>query len=68
MKTFMFVIMFLLIGGFFIISDENIQLNSAENIGLFFQTYASWIDDLFSNGKGVAGYVVKMEWLPGEGG
>ena len=66
MKTFIFLIMFLLIGAFFIISDENIKLNNSENVGIFFKEYASWIDDLISNGRVVSGYVVKMEWLPGE--
>lgn len=67
MKTFIFLIMFLLIGAFFIISDENIRLNSSENVGLFFKEYGLWIDGLVVNGRVVSGYVVKMEWLPGEG-
>jgi len=67
MKTFMFIIMFLLIGAFFIISNEGIQLNSEENIGTFFQLYGQWVDSLVGNGKTVLGYVVKMEWLPNEG-
>ena len=32
MKTLMFVILFLLIGAFFIISNENIKLDSKENV------------------------------------
>ena len=67
MKTLLFILVFLLIGGFFIISNENIKLNSSENVGLFFKEYASWIDNLVGNGGVVGGYVVKMEWLPGEG-
>jgi len=67
MKTLMFIVMFLLIGAFFIISNQNIQLNSSENVELFFKKYARWIDDLIENGKVVSGYVVKMEWLPDEG-
>lgn len=67
MKVLIFVIVFLLIGGFFIISNKNIALNGSENVGLFFREYASWIDALAGNGKVVSGYVVKMEWLPGEG-
>ena len=63
----MFLIMFLLIGAFFIIANENIRLNNSENVDLFFSQYGEWIDSLFGNGKVVVGYVVKMEWLPGEG-
>ena len=67
MKFFMFLIIFLLIGAFFIISSENIRLNNSENINLFFKEYASWIDGLFKNGKTIAGFVIKMEWLPDSG-
>jgi hypothetical protein len=64
MKSFMFLIMFLLIGAFFIISNEEIRLNNSENVGLFFKEYGSWMDSLARNGKTIAGYVVKMGWLP----
>jgi len=64
MKTFMFFIFFLLLGAFFIISEENIQLNSTDNIRIFFDSYFSWIDELTDNGKTVTGYVVGMQWLP----
>lgn len=67
MKILMFLIFFLLVGAFFIISNENIKLNSKENVGIFFKSYSQWIDGLADNSKGLAGYVVKMEWLPGEG-
>ena len=64
MKTLLFIILFLFVGAFFIISNENIALNSPENIDLFFSEYGGWIDGLFANGKTVVGYVAKMEWLP----
>jgi len=65
MKTFLFIMLFLFVGAFFIISNENIALNSSENVGIFFSEYGEWIDSLFGNGKVVTGYVLKMEWLPG---
>ena len=64
MKTLMLLVMFLLIGAFFIISEENIKLNSSENVSDFFKEYGAWIDSLTDNGKTVLGYVVKMGWLP----
>jgi len=67
MKTLIFVILFLLIGAFFIISNENIKLNSSENVGLFFKEYGLWFDKLIGNGKTVAGYVIRNEWLPDTG-
>ena len=64
MKTIMFIIFFLFLGAFFIISEQNIKLNSIKNIEIFFDYYLSWIYGLIDNGKTVSGYVVKMEWLP----
>jgi len=64
MKLLMFIILFFLIGAFFIISNENIRLNSNENINLFLKEYGKWADDLLGNGRTVVGYVAKMEWLP----
>ncbi len=63
----MFFIFFLLIGAFFIISNENIKMDGPENIGLFFSKYAEWFDQLIGNSQNVAGYVVRSEWLPNEG-
>jgi len=67
MKLLMFIILFVLVGAFFIFSNERIQLNSPENISLFLDKYGHWIDKLAGNSKTAIGYVVKMEWLPDEG-
>jgi len=66
MKLLMFVLLFLFIGAFFIISNENIKLNSQENFNLFLKEYGDWGGKLLGNGKTVVGYVAKMEWLPEE--
>lgn len=60
----MFLIFFLLLGGFFIIAENNIYLNESEGVGEFFSLYGEWIDGLVDNGGVVSGYVVKMGWLP----
>ena len=64
MKTLMFIILFLLVGGFFIISNENIRLDSQENVDLFLDLYTDWLGGLVDNSGVILGYVVKMEWLP----
>jgi len=66
MKIIMFILLFLFVGAFFIISNDNIKLNNAENVDYFFSLYTQWIDKLSKNSGTVMGYVVKMEWLPGE--
>jgi len=67
MKILMFIIFFLLIGAFFIISNENIKLNNKENVNYFFKLYGQWFDQLIDNSKTATGYAVKMEWLPNQG-
>ncbi|MBR9706586.1 hypothetical protein GOV14_06120 [Candidatus Pacearchaeota archaeon] len=66
MKTVMILVMFLLIGAFFIISNENLLLKDKESLDTFFVSYTQWLDQLLGNGKTFAGYVVKMQWLPEE--
>ncbi len=66
MKTAMLIVFFLLLGGFFIISEEGIHMNSFDNVSLFISSYGKWFDKIIENGQTVSGYVVKMEWLPGE--
>jgi hypothetical protein len=68
MKVLMFIVLFLLIGAFFIISNENLRINSQENFDKFTEFYGSWIEKLVRNSGTVAGYLVKMEWLPEEEG
>lgn len=64
MKILMIVVMFLMLGGFFIISENNLALNSGTDVDEFFSLYSKWIDELGGNGKTVVGHVVKMGWLP----
>jgi len=66
MKLLMIFIFFLLLGVFFIIANENIHLNNSKERDKFFEKYENWIDGLIGNSKSVTGYLVKMEWLPGE--
>lgn len=65
MKLFMFIAFFLLLGAFYIISEQNINLNNRESFNtFFFNYYAPWIGGLFDNAKTVSGYVIGMQWLP----
>ncbi len=64
MKIIMFLLLFLFVGGLFIISNQNLKLNNPENINLFFTEYKVWLNDLVDNSKTVSGFLIKMEWLP----
>lgn len=66
MKTLMLAVMFLLIGAFFVISENHLALKENENIGKFFGLYNGWLSQVLDNAKGVTGYIVKMDWLPNQ--
>lgn len=64
MKIIMFIIMFLCVGAFFIISQNNLALTKEKNIEEFASLYKSWIGETLENIGSLTGHVIKMEWLP----
>ncbi len=64
MKILMLIVMFLCIGAFFIISQNNLHLDSSENIDKFVSVYKIWIEKKFDSFVSLTGYMIKMEWLP----
>lgn len=66
MRTLMIIIMFLLLGAFFIVSNSNLHLSEKEEFMKFGNAYYSWLGSLLDNGVSVVGYVAKAEWLPSD--
>jgi hypothetical protein len=64
MRIYLFIILFLLVGAFFIVSNNNLHLNESKDMSKFVSLYYSWLGGLFNNVKGMSAYVVKSEWLP----
>lgn len=64
MRVWMLVIIFLLLGAFFIVSNHGLHLSDAGEIKKFFGEYYSWAGSLLSNAKSIVGYVVEAKWLP----
>ncbi len=64
MKIVLLVIMFFLIGAFFIISENNLALSKPGNSDKVIELYSDWLSHIFDNSRSLAGYVVKMDWLP----
>jgi len=58
--------MFLLIGAFFIISQNNLALKETGNLNKFISLYSSWFGRILDNSSNAVGYVIKMDWLPGQ--
>jgi len=64
MKLLVFLVMFLLIGAFFLISEYKIDLKQREEREQFVKVYSSWIGKLTKNSGKLVGFFVKMDWLP----
>lgn len=64
MKIFTWLIAFLLLSAFFIISNENLVLRNNEEFMKFGNTYYSWLGHIFNQAKTITTYAVKADWLP----
>ena len=64
MKIPILIIKLLFIGALFIVSNHNLHLADSHERDVFMNFYSSWLDNLFSQGLDVTGYIVKFEWLP----
>lgn len=64
MKVFVLLIMFLFVGLFFIISENNLKLSEAGNFSKAVGLYSAWFSQIFDNSRVLTGYLVRMDWLP----
>ncbi|MBA7615343.1 hypothetical protein ES703_22623 [subsurface metagenome] len=58
------LIKFFFISALFIISNENLYLREPVDRETFFNTYSTWLGNLFSQSIEVAGSVINLKWLP----
>ena len=66
MKILMAVIIFLMIGALFIVSEGKLALKDQDSREELGSRYYSWFGKLFGNSKNIIGSVVKLSWLPNE--
>jgi hypothetical protein len=64
MRYIMFIVKFIFLAAFFIISNNNLQMIDAENRQIFIDEYKSWVKEVSTNIGSLTGYVVDVEWLP----
>ena len=57
--------MFFLLGGLLIISNNSLALYQKENLETFFDLYSEWMNKLYMNSQTMTGNAVKLDWLPG---
>ena len=64
MKIILFIVIFLLMNAFLIISNNNLHINNTENIKQVFVLYGDWIKQVSGNLGQVTGDAVKLDWTP----
>jgi len=64
MKILLITIIFVLMIGFFIISNNNLTLNHQENFSKFMVLYFNWVSNLFNNFVTITGNSVGLNWIP----
>ena len=63
-KVFWAIVLFLILGGYLIKTSIDTDLGKPEGQKFFIVEYGQWIFQLAKNVKGLAGFVVKQDWLP----
>ncbi|PIY59984.1 hypothetical protein COY95_04170 [Candidatus Woesearchaeota archaeon CG_4_10_14_0_8_um_filter_47_5] len=64
-KLTMAVLIFLVIGGFIIAGQYNLNLIKSHDRGVFYPLFWEWNKKVAKNAIGVTGYVLRQDWLPG---
>ena len=65
MKIYLFILKFLFIGALFIVSNNNLHLADFNEREIFYNSFYSWLSDLFGRASQITGYVTSSKWLPG---
>ena len=63
-KVFWAMVLFLILGGYLIKTSVDTNLDKPADQRYFLIEYGSWVFQLANNVKGLAGFVVKQDWLP----
>jgi hypothetical protein len=64
MRIVILFFVFLIVGGLFIISNQELHLADKEEALIFGETYYNWILGIRDNVGTLTGYVVGLDWLP----
>ncbi|MFA4953043.1 MAG: hypothetical protein WC584_02370 [Candidatus Pacearchaeota archaeon] len=64
MRIILAVVIFFIMGGLIIISNDNLAMNQSENFSNFSESYVGWIEQIYFNIQSITGDVVKLSWFP----
>ena len=64
MKIALILVIFILMNGFLIISNNNLALKDTNSLQKFFTLYGEWISKIGDNFTQITGNVVDLDWAP----
>ena len=64
MKFLMLIVMFFMVGGLFIVSENNLYMGDNKDLNTFSELYISWLDNTANNVKTITGNIINLDWLP----
>ena len=63
-KLLVFAVVFLLIGAFFIISQQKLDLKEKQGQAAFLKSFGNWIGNMGKNTLTITANIIKLDWLP----
>ena len=64
MKILIFIIMFVLIGCFLIISNNNLYIYKTEGMQKFAENWSKWKNNVQKNLMSIISQTTKLNWMP----
>ena len=64
MRFFLFILFFLLLGAFFIISTNSFSFSNPDSIDIFLVKYIGWFQKIFRNTADITADVIRQNWMP----
>jgi len=63
-KLLVFAVVFLLIGAFFIVSQQKLDLKEKQGQVTFLKSFGNWIGNIGKNTLKITANIIKLDWLP----
>jgi len=62
MKILIVIMMFIILNGLLIISNNNLNFTESKNIKTFGKLYLGWTDQILKNIGSITGNIIKSNW------
>jgi len=64
MRVLVFVLVFLLLGAFYIVTSHNLSLKNPASFETILVKYLEWFPKIAENIVSITGHAIKLKWMP----